>query len=288
MTNAGNLLTTKEVAQLLRVHPKQVYRLLGRGLPALRVGDEWRFDRGQVLAWAGATSGGLGPSPTEGPPPLLAANGDCAVEVLLSALRSSGGALIGLVQADHASAVELLATGHVLVAGQHGGSDGDATAALPKCGRLHLVTREVGLAFRSRSRLRSASGVVGKRIASRPPSAGVRRGLDRALTAAGIEFGPAYRQATEHASHRDVVLSVLAGRADLGLTTQAWARAAQLSFLPLASETYELAIPVVHLGDARAVALCEAAQGREVRRRLRDEFGYDVKHTGELRIGSGE
>ncbi len=33
-------LTTREVAELLRVHPKHVYRLRKRGLPAHRVGDE--------------------------------------------------------------------------------------------------------------------------------------------------------------------------------------------------------------------------------------------------------
>src|SRR5208283_3172516 len=42
------LLTTNEVARLLRVHPKHVYRLLKRGLPAHRVGDEWRFDEDEV------------------------------------------------------------------------------------------------------------------------------------------------------------------------------------------------------------------------------------------------
>ena len=41
----ATLLTTVEVAEVLRVHPKHVYRLLKKGLPARRVGAEWRFDR---------------------------------------------------------------------------------------------------------------------------------------------------------------------------------------------------------------------------------------------------
>src|SRR4051794_27145097 len=48
--DAAPLLTTEEVASLLRVHPKHVYRLLKKGLPARRVGSEWRFERGEVLA----------------------------------------------------------------------------------------------------------------------------------------------------------------------------------------------------------------------------------------------
>jgi molybdate-binding protein len=111
--------------------------------------------------------------------------------------------------------------------------------------------------------MRGLSGLVGKRLASRPHSAGVRRLLERALAAAGIDSQQVHRSGTEHATHRDVALAVLAGVADVGLTTQAWARKAQLTFLPLGSEAYELVIPAAHLGDARAVALCEAAQGRE-------------------------
>ena len=57
------LITTKEVAALLRVHPKHVYRLLKRGLPAHRVGDEWRYDEAEVLRWARLARGDEGPSP---------------------------------------------------------------------------------------------------------------------------------------------------------------------------------------------------------------------------------
>jgi excisionase family DNA binding protein len=48
------LLTTKDVAALLRVHPKHVYRLMRGGLPAHRVGGEWRYVTSEVLQWAGA------------------------------------------------------------------------------------------------------------------------------------------------------------------------------------------------------------------------------------------
>lgn len=288
MENGATLLTTREVAQLLRVHPKQVYRLLERGLPALRVGDEWRFERAQVLRWAGARARSPVLSGDEALiPALVAANGDCAVELLLSAVRWAGGPLLGIVPADHAGAAELLAKGQVLVAGQHGGERA-GLPALPKCCHLHLVQREIGLAFRAGSRLRSLKALHGKRLASRPLSAGVRRLLERELAAAGLDSQAVHRDATEHATHRDVALAVLAGAADVGLMTQAWARTARLGFLPLGCEAYELAIPAGQLGDARAVALCEAAQGRELRRRLRDELGYEVKHTGSLRVVSGQ
>jgi putative molybdopterin biosynthesis protein len=286
MTDSADLMTTRALARLLGVHPKQVYRLLERGLPALRVGDEWRFERERVLEWAGATPAARGralPSASEGPPPLLAANGDCAVELLLAALRAGPGPLLGFVQADHTQAATLLGQGRVLIAGQHGSEVSAAT--LPRCARLHLVTRQVGLVTRRGSRLRGVSALVGKRVASRPPTAGVRRQLDQSLALAGIEPERAYRHATECACHRDVVLAVSAGAADVGIATDAWARAANLPFQALHSEPYELVIPVQELGNPRVVALCEVAQGPAWRKQLRDDFGYDVGRTGELRVG---
>lgn len=299
------LLTTRDVADLLRVHPKHVYRLLKRGLPAVRVGDEWRYEREAVLHWAAQASRqaaqpvavvaaaavaaepaapAQSPSPAlvAGPaPPLLAANGDRAVELVLEALRDAGGPLLGLVLDDHAGSARLLASGQVLVAGQHGGNE---TPPGAKWARLHLMTREVGLCARARLHKLDAS-IAGRRIASRPPTAGVRRRLDAALTKAGADLSSVYRNAVELESHRAVVLAVGAGRADVGLTTHAWAASAGLQFRALGSESYELVVQAASLGDARIIALAELLQSGRLRKRLRDGFGYGVNKTGELRVG---
>src|SRR5262245_5422147 len=102
----GMLLTTRDVARLLRVHPKHVYRLLKRGLPARRVGDEWRFDEREVMAWSAAQHPHDQTRPGE-TAPLVAANGDVAVELLLSGLQGDG-VIFGFVTTDHRGALELL------------------------------------------------------------------------------------------------------------------------------------------------------------------------------------
>src|SRR5579863_3553440 len=121
------LITTKEVAALLRVHPKHVYRLLKRGLPAHRVGDEWRYDEAEVLRWARLARGDEGPSPgahgdprPDAAPPLLAGNGDLALEALFDVLGERSAPPLGLVRADHGAALDLLRRGAVLLAGVHG------------------------------------------------------------------------------------------------------------------------------------------------------------------------
>jgi len=56
------LMTLREVAHYLRVHPATVYRLVKAGrLPAIRVGRDLRFDVRVVDAWV--ASGGSSASP---------------------------------------------------------------------------------------------------------------------------------------------------------------------------------------------------------------------------------
>ena len=48
-------LTAAEVAQLLKLNVETVYRLIDQqGLPAARIGHQWRFEEGQVRQWFNA------------------------------------------------------------------------------------------------------------------------------------------------------------------------------------------------------------------------------------------
>jgi excisionase family DNA binding protein len=53
-----NLLTVKEVAALLRVSSQTLYKMLEQGgIPAVKVGSQWRFEREKVRAWLEAQGG---------------------------------------------------------------------------------------------------------------------------------------------------------------------------------------------------------------------------------------
>ncbi len=46
------LLTVKEVAAMLRVSAQTLYKMLEQGgIPAVKVGSQWRFERDKVRAW---------------------------------------------------------------------------------------------------------------------------------------------------------------------------------------------------------------------------------------------
>lgn len=49
---AEKILTARELADYLRVHPSTIYRLLRKGgLPAFKVGRGWRFDVTIIDRW---------------------------------------------------------------------------------------------------------------------------------------------------------------------------------------------------------------------------------------------
>lgn len=287
---AERLLTTVEIAEVLRVHPKHVYRLLRKGLPARRVGSEWRFSRADVLAWSGGGAKETGPEAARGtsagpaadaPPSLVAANGDVAVLTLLRLANAKGPPLVGFVQADMRSATDLLRARAVIAAGAHAGGF-PSHVGEERVARLHLVAREVGLVHRERGELALRS-LAKFRVATRPATAGVRGYLDAALKAARLDPERMQRKAMVLDSHLEVVLAVAAGRADVGLCSRAWGERAGLSFQPLATEAYGLIVKARDLGDARLVRLCEVAQSTAYRDEVRAVAGYDPSGSGDIR-----
>ncbi len=47
-----NLITVKEIADYLKVNPATVYRMVRKGgIPAFKVGSEWRFKKESIELW---------------------------------------------------------------------------------------------------------------------------------------------------------------------------------------------------------------------------------------------
>lgn len=288
MAPGGNaLLKSAEVAELLRVHPKQIYRLLARGLPGRRVGGEWRFDRDEVLRWAGSRDERAAePAPASAdvasPPPLIAANGDVVIELLLAHANAGGTAgaspLLGFVQADSGMALRLLVEQRVLAAGCHGEGPPPRVGE-HRLARLHLVTREVGLAWRADRPAVTVARLPKLRVAARPASAGVMHHLRHALAKAGVKLG----KHTVLASHREVACAVARGECDAGIVTRAWAERLGLAFRAVATEPYGLAVFAGRLGHPLVTRLCEVAQTAAFRHALAAIPGYDTSATGDIR-----
>ena len=58
---ADEVLTMKEICDLLQVHKSTVYKLVRRGsIPGFRVGSDWRFRRDVIERWLSEKSVGAG------------------------------------------------------------------------------------------------------------------------------------------------------------------------------------------------------------------------------------
>jgi excisionase family DNA binding protein len=288
----GELLKSDEVARLLRVHVKQVYRLLAQGLPARRVGSEWRFVREEVLAWSQNREGGRGAAlpavaPHAGtlaprPPPLIAANGDVVVEALLRCMQAESKPLLGLVQADCGAAFEHLAAGTVLLAGFHGQPVPPYVSTI-RLARIHLARRDIGLAHPVAVQVRGVKDLARKRLADRAASAGVRRHLDAALAAAATTLTALRTKVVAFEAHRDAACALARGEVDVALTTSGWAARVGMQFHRLATESYDLVVRAENLGLPECVAVCEVAQSRAFRDEMARMPGYDPSASGEIR-----
>lgn len=77
----NNMLTAKDVQQLLQVDRSTVYRMAEDGrLPAVKVGKQWRFPASQLQEWLGSQVDVSAPAPAvqEEPTPLLDGSADAA------------------------------------------------------------------------------------------------------------------------------------------------------------------------------------------------------------------
>ena len=54
-TDLESLLTITEVAEILRMHPATIYRLVKRGdLPGFKIGNGWRISETSLHSWLSA------------------------------------------------------------------------------------------------------------------------------------------------------------------------------------------------------------------------------------------
>jgi len=52
MTIDHQILTVKEVSELLKIHESTIYKTIREGrIPTFRIGSEWRFQKDQIVHW---------------------------------------------------------------------------------------------------------------------------------------------------------------------------------------------------------------------------------------------
>jgi putative molybdopterin biosynthesis protein len=115
---------------------------------------------------------------------------------------------------------------------------------------------------------------------NRQAGSGTRVLLDHHLGRLGVDPSGLRGYAQEEYTHMAVAVHVHAGDAHAGMGIRAAANALGLDFIPVATERYDLCIPLVHIEDPRVRTLLATLETGDFRRAVVALGGYDVSEMG--------
>ncbi len=226
---------------------------------------------------------------------LIVACCDPAVGLLSAELAHTAAIrLIVLVRSSRA-AIDLMAQGLVHAAGIHLAASDQSRgneAALNDHPRvrpgqyyrlLRLADWDEGIAMAPGRKLITVGAAVGARLrwVGREPGSGAQQCLDELMRQHGSRDSS--RRVHRALDHRGVAEAIRAGWADAGICLRLTSDEANLSFLNVRRESYEICFPDALAHDPRLESLVDVARSSSYRRMLGELPGYESTHTGELR-----
>jgi excisionase family DNA binding protein len=295
-TEAPRFLTTREVAELLRVRERKVYDLAAEGaIPCRRVTGKLLFPRAEIEAWLAGAAMPAPPAPRPAEParPLPAVIAGSHDPLLDWAIRESGSRLATLFDGS-LDGLARLAAGEAVAAGLHvhepdtggwnighvKGAFGDAPVVL-----IGWARRSQGLILATglEGRISGAADLAGHRVVQRQATAGAGILLAHQMAEAGLGrddvrfIGGLARTETEAAA------AVAAGHADAAPGIASVARQFGLPFVALSEERYDLVVDRRGWFEPPMQALLAFARTEAFAAKARDLGGYDISGLGSVR-----
>ncbi len=282
-------LTTREVAELLRIKERKVYELAAAGeIPCSRATGKLLFPRQAVDAWIVRKSSGLDRDAGSLRPNVFLGSHD---PLLDWALRESGSGLATFFDGSM-DGIERFSKGEGLATGMHVYSPktdvwnspviearfADAPVVL-----LEFAWRDRGLIVRPglEADVRDIGALRGRRVVPRQAKAGSQRLLEHLLSA--VRLGPDDLDFVATArTETDAALAVLDGKADAAFGLLGLARQYRLGYVPIIRERFDLLVerrawfePALQ----RFAGFCLSAAFTEKAAELQ---GYDVSGFGRV------
>ena len=121
-------------------------------------------------------------------------------------------------------------------------------------------------------------------IANRNRGSGTRIWLDNHLERIGISIIDINGYTQEYNSHSSVALAIKSKSADAGLGLKAAAVQANLDFIPLFTERYDLVIPMEFSTENKYEPIIDYLSSAQFRNSINSLAGYDPQETGNTQI----
>jgi putative molybdopterin biosynthesis protein len=291
------LLTTREVADYLRIKERKVYDLVrARRIPCIRVTGKWLFPKALVELWVIQNSEGAAPvPPAVDRPPVVAGSHDPLLEW---AVRESecdlaimfNGSLEGLNR--YAQGKAYCCGLHVFDAesGEYNRVVVTHTLVGLEVVLIEWAWRQQGLivAAGNPHRIRDLHGLrqARLRLVERQEGAGSRLLFHHLLQAHGIDAADLHFTMPPARSETDVALAIQDGKADVGFGIAAVARQCRLDFVPVQRERYDIAIGRREYFQPPFQRLLGFARTTRFAEKAAELSGYDVDGLGQVAYNS--
>ncbi|NSX55576.1 helix-turn-helix transcriptional regulator [Parasulfitobacter algicola] len=287
----ADYLTTKELADLLRIKERKIYDMASNGdVPCVRVVGKLLFPRAEIETWLGSARSG----PYSAPqilPNTFAGSHDPLFEW---ALRESGSGLAAFFDGSH-DGLDRCAAGDAMGCGLHiHESNGwniktvaDHMADQPVI-LIEFARRQRGLLM-AQGNPKAVTGlqdISTLRIAQRQPSAASHRLFEKLVSEAGFDISKLSMQPTPARTEQDVALAILEGKADTGFGLQAVAVQFKLDFLPVIEERFDLLIWRKSYFDPAFQTLFDFLKSDGFKKRAAEMTGYDITNLGTVHYNS--
>jgi excisionase family DNA binding protein len=280
----AELLTTREVAGLLRIKVRKVYDLVATGeIPCVRVTGKLLFPRALLDAWLLRHS-----EHHEVARPLPNVVAGSHDPLLDWALRESGAGLASLFDGS-LDGLERLARGDAVAAGIHlieGAAWNAGHVERRLAGEpvvlIEWARREQGFIVPpgNPGGIEGAASLAGRRLIPRQREAGSYLLLQNLLDAAGLAIDALELTAPPARTEAEVAIAVADGKAEVGLGLAAMARQFRLGFVPLVRERYDLLVWRRAYFEPPLQQLLRFCRTDAFAAKARDLAGYDVSSFG--------
>jgi putative molybdopterin biosynthesis protein len=299
---ATEMMNTKEVAQYLGVHEKQVYALIkGKRIPSTRVTGKWVFPKKLIDEWieshakTGLEQAREKSQKVEGA--LLASgSNDPILDILQTYMRKAYPEFyVFSANTGSTEGLNALNKGYTDIAWSHlfDPQSGDynipfVSTLLPNLQPVvvNLFHRDLGflLAPGNPLHIRGFADLKKKKVRfiNRQKGAGTRVLLDHHLQKLDIPSSEIKGYENEVYTHFEVGLAIVSKEADVGIATIAISKLLSLSFVPITQESFDMILDQSTFFAKGVQAFIEVLNSAGFRSRVERLGSYDFSHSGKI------
>lgn len=284
--NNTSFLTTKELAQLLRLGERKIYDLAANGdIPCVRAVGKLLFPKDEIFAWLNDTRSGPLMKPIQNIPPIIAGSHD---PLLDWALRNAGTGLAGSFDGSQ-DGLDRFANKDVAMCLIHIKEDDEWNTPIAKRFFQNEAVVLIEFGYRDRGiiipkgnplNIASLQDFKRRRIAKRQDNAASQIILNTMLKDVGLQPDILFTGQKVARSEDDLARTVKSGQAEAGFGLRAVAETHGLDFIPLMTERLDMLIWRKFWFEPQFQKLWSFLQDVEFHEHAQITTGYNLTEMG--------